>query len=59
MAVYGRMGEFCLEHYCSANDVVNDKTLAVLCSVYGLLMHKLIKNLLMPRSSFDYLLIQL
>ena len=42
-----------------ANDVFDDKTLAVLCSVCGLLMHKLIKYLLMSKRLSDYLLIQL
>ena len=55
MAVHGSMGEFCLQHYCRANDVFDDKTLAVLCSVCGLLMHKLIKYILMPRRLSDYL----
>ena len=53
MAVHASMREFCLEHYCRANDVVDDKTLAVLCSVCGLLMYKLIKNLLMPKKSIQ------
>ena len=51
MAVHGSMGELCLQHYCRANDVVDNETLVVLCSVRGLLMHKLIKNLLMPKKS--------
>ena len=51
MAVHGNMGELCLQHYCRANDVVDNETLAVLCSVCGLLMHKLIKNLLMSKMS--------
>ena len=55
----GAMGEFCLQHYCRANDVFDDKTLAVLCSVCGLFMHKLIKYLLMSRRLSDYHLIQL
>ena len=59
MAVHGTMGEFCLHHYCRANDVDDNETLAVLCNVWGLLMHKLIKNLLIPRSLSDYLSIQL
>ena len=59
MAVHRSIGEFCLQHYCRANDVFDDKTLAVLCSVCGLFMHKLIKYLLMPRRLSDYLLIQL
>ena len=53
------MGEFCLQHYVRANDIVDDKTLAVLCTVRCLFMHKLIKNLLIPRSPSDHLLIQL
>ena len=56
MAVHENMGELCLQHYCRANDVVDNETLVVLCSVRGLLMHKLIKYLLMPS---DYLSIQL
>ena len=39
------IGEFCLQHYSRANDVFHDKTSAVLCSVCGLFMHKLIKYL--------------
>ena len=41
------------------NDVFDNKTLAVLCSVCGLFMHKLIKYLLMSRRLSDFLLIQL
>ena len=59
MAVHGNMGELCLQHYCRANDIVDNETLAVLSSVCGLLMHKLIYNLLMVRSPSDYLSIQL
>ena len=41
MAIHGSM----------ENDVVDNETLAVLCSVLWSVMHKLIKNLLMPKKS--------
>ena len=40
-----------LQHYCMANDVVEDKKLAVLFSVCG--PYKLIKNLALPRNPSD------
>ena len=65
MAIHGSMGEFRpheeewvtyverLQHYCRANDIVDDKKLVVLCSVCGPSTYKLIKNLVMPRSPSD------
>ena len=59
------MGEFCpheeewvtyierLQHYCRADDIVDDKKLVAIFSVYGPLTYKLIKNLATPRSPFD------
>ena len=42
------------QHYCTADDIVNDKKLAVLFRcVRGLLVYQLIKNLATPRSPSD------
>ena len=65
MAIHGSMGEFCpheeewviyverLQHYCRANDIVDDKKLVVLFGVYGSSTYKLIMNLVTPRSPSD------
>ena len=46
-----------LQHYCMANDIVDDKKLAFLFSVCDMLTYKLNKSLVTPRSpsnlSFD------
>ena len=41
------------QHYCRANNIVDDKKLVVLFSVCGPLTYKLIKNLVAPRSLSD------